>query len=344
MWVPAHFCWTPLGYVFVSGHWDYPLWQRGLPFAPVRFAAVRPGFVYTPRLAVNVAYLPYSLFARPSNSWYYFGDYYAGDRLRAGYYPWFSFHNTHLGYDPLFAHTDWVYDRQHIDWEARVREVYYHRRDDPVARPARLYREFAKTGAGQDSALVRPLTEVGTSRDAPLRMERVDAARTASFGQRAKEVRQFGEQRAKLEDERLKAAVPGAPRQAVKLRLPDSPVPSPAAQTPQPKGPPPALSHPPPDVPRPAGGGKPPPGKPSDPPPRRLPTPEDVIRPDFSRRSAAPHATVTPIPPPARTPPAQPPTKPPTPPPPKAPPVVPPITGAPHPGHLLPGKGKGEKD
>src|SRR5258707_896509 len=29
MWMPAHYVWTPVGYVFVDGYWDYPLADRG---------------------------------------------------------------------------------------------------------------------------------------------------------------------------------------------------------------------------------------------------------------------------------------------------------------------------
>src|SRR5437763_31716 len=37
VWNPAHYLWTPGGYVFVDGYWDYPLEDRGLIFAPVVF-------------------------------------------------------------------------------------------------------------------------------------------------------------------------------------------------------------------------------------------------------------------------------------------------------------------
>src|SRR5262245_5081711 len=33
VWVPAHYIWSPYGYVFASGYWDYPLVDRGLLFA-----------------------------------------------------------------------------------------------------------------------------------------------------------------------------------------------------------------------------------------------------------------------------------------------------------------------
>src|SRR4051812_15419016 len=51
IWVPAHYRWTPVGYVFIDGYWDYPLARRGVLFTPVYFSRtvlVQPGFVYTP--------------------------------------------------------------------------------------------------------------------------------------------------------------------------------------------------------------------------------------------------------------------------------------------------------
>ena len=38
VWVPARYQWTPAGYVFVEGYWDYPLATRGVLFAPIAFS------------------------------------------------------------------------------------------------------------------------------------------------------------------------------------------------------------------------------------------------------------------------------------------------------------------
>ncbi len=35
VWIPSYYNWTPYGYEFCSGYWDYPLGRRGLLFAPV---------------------------------------------------------------------------------------------------------------------------------------------------------------------------------------------------------------------------------------------------------------------------------------------------------------------
>ncbi len=328
VWTPARYQWGPLGYTCVAGYWDLPLWRRGLLFAPVRFTgSLPPTFVYTPRLVLDASYLGYDLFVRPLTGWYYFGDYYANSYLTGGYYPWFSYQNSRFGYDPLFAHTDWVYARQNINWEARLRETYYHRRDVPAARPARLYADYARRAPGQGGAVfVRPLAEVRGLRDFPLKMERIDAARVGEFAKSSRAVRDYGVQRARLEREAGAASGrvgPGGVRPAVQVRLPEAPrgvVGVPAG----PKGLPVHPVTPEADLTR-----KPEPRviAPSSAPPvgvaHPLPHPEQVLHPEFDRREAphpvAPVAPVRPTPPPAAFAPH---------------PVQPPITGVAHPAHV----------
>ena len=79
VWVPAHYRWTPLGYVFVDGYWDYPLATRGVLFAPVVFRAAglrQPAFVYTPAYVVSEPCMVGALFVRRGYGGYYFGDYF----------------------------------------------------------------------------------------------------------------------------------------------------------------------------------------------------------------------------------------------------------------------------
>ena len=37
VWNPSYYTWTPAGCIYVDGYWDYPLFDRGLLFAPVSF-------------------------------------------------------------------------------------------------------------------------------------------------------------------------------------------------------------------------------------------------------------------------------------------------------------------
>ena len=93
VWSPSHCFWTPRGYVFADGHWDYELESRGVLFAPVYFNRhVGAGvvFAFQPSITVDIGVLSASLFACPSYSHYYFGDYYDDAYVRIGIYPWFD--------------------------------------------------------------------------------------------------------------------------------------------------------------------------------------------------------------------------------------------------------------
>jgi hypothetical protein len=324
----------------VPGYLDYPLWQRGLLFAPVAFSGPALGLPYAPTLALNPTYLGYALFSRARNGCYYFGDYYANNYLQSGYYPWFAFHNSRFGYDPFFAHTDWVYGRQHINWESQLRNVYYDRRDNPNARPPHLYREYAKSEfAHSDAALVRPLTQMRTVKDMPFKMEHVSAVQAKDFAQHSQAIHAYGQQRAKLEVERAKATGPAAAGKPVTVRMPEAPrAVGTAGAHPAPKELPAHPVNPVVDVTRKPEVRPPhtdvfvPPPKgptPPTPKPAALPHPAEILHPDFNR-----HPAVTPPAPPR--PPVQP--SPPVPPRPPAPPVhaaPPPITGQPHPAHVV---------
>ena len=327
VWVPAHYTWSPLGYAFVDGYWDYPLRRRGLLFAPAAFASVRPGLAYTPRLVVNTDYLVYDLFTRPRTGWYYFGDYYGQAYLTAGYYPWFAVHNTRLGYDPVLAHAEWKYARQGVDWEARVREVYFERQARPAARPARTYAQYAAVDADRATAVVRPLADVARIRDFPYRMERLDAANLRDLGQQIRQAREYADARAKAEERRARTGPQGTAAvelTSVRVRLPEAP--GAAAAVParaRPEGYPdlprvpevdpaarPAAREPLPGSPGTAvNPGAVPPRDPSRVNP--LPLPEDVLRPDYRRpnrplqpapgSNTAPAASSATPPPPAQS-------------------------------------------
>jgi len=242
-WVgePSHYEWSPSGYVFVDGYWDYPLYRRGLLFAPVVFGNVGPGYVYRPSIVLDSRYLAFSLFARPRYQHYYFGDYFDHSYLTAGIYPWFSFHFSRHGYDPLYAHTNYVVSRSDPQWSANLRSVYLERRDTQSARPPRTYKAYAQwagltTGESHTLAVARPLSTVAATRDFPVRMERVSEKQADAIKAQTKQVAQFRGERVKME----KAAARDLPRSATdpkvlqrrdvtKVKLPDVPHLGPAA-------------------------------------------------------------------------------------------------------------------
>jgi hypothetical protein len=145
-WVPGHYHWTPYGYVYTHPHWDRGIGHRGFLYAPVRFAAgfSFANYDYTPGFLLNVSLFSDSLFVRPWNSHYYFGDYYAPNYWGLGYYPSFAFHSTALGWDPVFAHASWTHRDHARDWLEDRRNRFRRLQAQPDARPPRTLDEVAR--------------------------------------------------------------------------------------------------------------------------------------------------------------------------------------------------------
>lgn len=132
LWTPDHYVWTPRGFVYVAGYWDYPLANRGLLFAPVywnnqyRWNTVR----YRPRHVVNTSLLLTSLFVNSPYRHYYYG--YGNNYANFGLRPWYDvrLRNTrgsrHL-YDPFYAYHRWHDGRRNPNWI----DNYRHHFDGP---------------------------------------------------------------------------------------------------------------------------------------------------------------------------------------------------------------------
>src|SRR5439155_23678256 len=124
--IPAGYVWTPAGYIFVDGHWDYPLRDRGLLFAPVivdRRYLGRPGWVYRPSYAVHDEFLQEALFVRLEYGHYYFGDYFDRRYERQGFVPWVDFRVGRQSYDPLYSYYRWNH-RDDAHWDRDLRGLY----------------------------------------------------------------------------------------------------------------------------------------------------------------------------------------------------------------------------
>jgi hypothetical protein len=152
VWCPAHYRYTPAGYVFVDGYWDHPLETRGVLFAPVAFSpavVARPAFVYTPAYCVPPASLYTSLFVRRGWGGYYFGDYFEPRYSNIGFSAWIGGRNSSFAlsvnvgggrpaplYDPLWAYYQ-VAHRHDPVWVSSVTNVYAGRYRGDVPRPPR---------------------------------------------------------------------------------------------------------------------------------------------------------------------------------------------------------------
>jgi hypothetical protein len=244
MWVPGSYFWTPSGYVYNQGYWDYPLENRGMAFAPVSFSRQilgQPGFLYTPTTSLLTSSLLSSLFVRPAYGSYYFGDYYAPNNFQSGIYPWYSFHGSRYGYDPLYAHAAARNLATNPNWANDLHQIYQYRRTHPEARPPRTFAETrvlaARPSAGaplppgaSNLVLARPLDQLhrpvtGAAPNAePLRLERIDQARRQQYAAQARALHDFRQNRLRTELEGSRAAVRPMPTIPRRLEMARSPI------------------------------------------------------------------------------------------------------------------------
>ncbi len=148
VWAPARYHWTPAGYVFCDGYWDYPLSTRGVLFAPVvvsHAVYTRDGFVYTPVYVVSEPCMTGALFVRRGHGNYYFGDYFEPRYATVGYSAWCGSVGRNgfavgygvgrsWGYDPLWSHYSVAY-RDNPRWHGGVNDLYAGRYRGDIARP-----------------------------------------------------------------------------------------------------------------------------------------------------------------------------------------------------------------
>jgi hypothetical protein len=137
-WTPACYRWTPCGYVFISGYWDLPLFDRGLLFAPVVFTRplwLRPGFFYRPSFCIQPDFLCGALFVRPRCGCYFFGDFFAAG-YRRDFVPWIDYRFARVNIDVNFGYYRHNFAR-HGGWETGLGALYAGRYRGDIGRPPR---------------------------------------------------------------------------------------------------------------------------------------------------------------------------------------------------------------
>ena len=206
VWVPSYYVRTPRGYIYVDGYWDYAVDRRGMIFAPVRFSGnyyERPDYFYRPSTVISLAALVEHLFLRPRHRHYYFGDYYAPEYRRSGYYASYTYSSGGHGYDPIYAHNRWSH-RDDDRWERRNEENYRFYRDNQDERPPRTLAAFeqfnARAGKDRrvDAGFVMPLAQLAVSKENRLNLKSVNEDERQQLAKHGREIRAFGEQRRKL--------------------------------------------------------------------------------------------------------------------------------------------------
>ncbi len=233
-WCPGHYVWTPRGYIFVNGFWDYPVERRGILFAPVYFESsvyARRGYIYSPTIVIGLGVFSDHLFLRPSYCHYYFGDYYAPSYVSVGFYASFSFSSSRYGYDPIFSHQRWEHRRDR-EWWNHAQASYNDRRDHEGSRPPRTW--AAQRTVNSDTAESRPnrtqvampIDQLAKRTDGPMKFQPVAKAERQQLARRGQEVQQSREQRRTLETKTSDATPrkPGAVLEPASVPVSRSPI------------------------------------------------------------------------------------------------------------------------
>ena len=226
--------WTPRGYVFVDGYWDYSFDRRGVLYAPVYFQSgyySRPGYSYSPVVAIGLVALMEHLFLRPNYHHYYFGDYYDRSYRDRGYYSPYAYHSSSYGYDPVYSYRRWTH-REDRNWERRYEASYDYRRDHDSARPPRTWADQKRRRMDTDEAreqqflMASPLDQMAKQKDRPMRTERIPAEERQKITTMSREVRKTGEQRRTLEKEGVNSPSGKTEREIkpTKVKMPASPI------------------------------------------------------------------------------------------------------------------------
>ena len=205
LWTNAHYVYTPRGYLYVSGYWDFVVPQRGVLFAPIYFQSMPRNYVYSPRLVVNTTSLLDNLFLRPTYRHYYFGDYYASNYRGRGILPYFAFHDSRHGFDSIYSYYRWQ-NRNDQNWDRQVHNRYDDLRDREAGRPPRDYAAWRQYRDGNQNDrnpfLVNSLQDYGKLQGHDLKFNDIDDKVRQSTGQHLKDLETYRQSRIKQEAEK----------------------------------------------------------------------------------------------------------------------------------------------
>ncbi len=214
IWMPSQYFWTPAGYVFVDGYWDYAFDRRGWLFAPLGLtdpAADSAQFTFSPDILLNLANISLELFARPALRTYYFGDYDGPGDLRHGIYPASRYAARH--HEPLVSYLVWFKGRQNPNW---LRDAQAALRSRPSGAAPNGGANVSNISSRARQTLIW-LNEFSAQSDVRNRIQRLDAAQLDDVQQQVGQLRSAVRERRKDELDRSAgetAAVVSA-RQAV---------------------------------------------------------------------------------------------------------------------------------
>jgi hypothetical protein len=212
---PPNYFWTPGGYAYVDGFWDYPLADRGLLFAPVAFTQplwTTPGWFFRPWFVVGPTPLLNAFFVHPAFGHYHFGNLYAANFTRLGFQPWHVFGPRF--FDPLYSHYRWQ-NRGNPLWAANLRNLSLDRVAGRAPLPPNTLTQQLAMHKNISSAtlhtagnipitrnstqMLTPLSHAGKMAGSNTPMTKMSTTQLAQQTSSAKAVRDFGQQRQRLE-------------------------------------------------------------------------------------------------------------------------------------------------
>lgn len=211
LWVPERYVWTPRGYVFCNGYWDYADWvDRGVYFAPVYFN--RPiyrtaGFFYTPRVVISLGFVTDHFFWRPGFRSYYFGDFYGPNYLSLGFRHWHDWGRWGRGWDPYYNHFRWSHARNNPRWHDHWRDRYHHYARNDRDRPPHRWKDVKdwerrdgdrRRDWDRDRRVAATVDDAVRDRS-KYRLTRMDDNERLRYRERSRELRDFSRQRNEVE-------------------------------------------------------------------------------------------------------------------------------------------------
>jgi hypothetical protein len=213
-WVNAGYWWTPAGYVFIDGYWDYDLDRRGICFAPAVIASdfyLQPNWFYRPSFVIATDFLFGSLFVNVGRCHYFFGDFYDPGYARLGYQPWVAFATTNR-FDPLFSYYHWRH-RDNPRWQQEIQNTFAERRDGRIARPPRTLAELQRTAPARGQAAgisATPIVALNQFKPTEMKLQRISETQMRDLQTSATRSRTLGQERSRLETRRSSLYQPPA--------------------------------------------------------------------------------------------------------------------------------------
>lgn len=213
IWIQPCYRWSPAGYVFVSGYWDYPFANRGLLFAPVCFN--RPlwqtaGWGYRPYYTVNSGLFLNCLFYRPTFG-FYFGNFFGNNWAGRGYRPWYAHHHS-----PYANYYRWQ-NRRDPGWYAGLQGGYVQRANGQLPVPPRTFAQQQRLKDGPHfGQVVTPLNKL---QDAQVRLTKQTATQLNLQKANIERGRELARERHHFEAKAGPAPAAGGPTRSFKLPL-----------------------------------------------------------------------------------------------------------------------------